>query len=159
MANKAPTPPPAVPSTEGGAPTAGASSIGAAPGLDLPASGGQSSLASPPPGGVGGVLPPQNPPTDGGATQRVAPVEEPKAFVKESKEAFSARPDPQQPVGDDVPVVRYNWSGLYKNRRADVASGTPVNGLPHDLIREIEATRNAVIAPRGAKLPDNPFTR
>lgn len=79
-----------------------------------------------------------------------------RASIRDSKEGFIARPDPACPIGEDVPVVRFNWCGLVGGRRVDVASGTPVECLPDALVDRIGRTPNAIIAPRGPKPPPNP---
>lgn len=92
--------------------------------------------------------PPKPPP----AVPRAAP----QAFIKRTGESYIARPDPMQPVDEDVPVVRFHWQGIVDGRRVDIAAGTPAECLPGKLVSLIEQTRSAVIAPRGPKLPPNP---
>lgn len=101
--------------------------------------------AAPPPP----APPPMNAPAPG----------KPRALIREpssKSSTFSARPDPTCPVGEDVPVVRFNWCGLVRGVRADVAAGTPAECLPGLVLESIRATPNAVIAPRGPKPPPNP---
>lgn len=83
--------------------------------------------------------------------------DEPQAHINVTESHIVCRPDPRfhlSAVGD---IVLANWYGQFDGKTCHVKYGTPLHGLPEELVSELVRTRGVTVGPLPPKLPPNPM--